>query len=303
MPQSYQWAVQAYRTIDELRKNYTQFSLVVSRKAMDEVAAEATAWMRANAPWRDRPDDIKAKQAPSQYEKTHHARQELEAVAVDNPENVKALSEFQARLGAAKKIDTARLKAENERLRRQHIENLRAQEEEYFTKHGESLDTISHSRTKEQASYQKLKILPPEQSAALAYQQNNQPNIIPIGSLVLRYRNPKDLTYAIWLEVGMGGRYSIIAPAIAYWYPKTVGKVKQMLNLVQYRNLSITEQETDILQRLAFPESYFAQASARNARGRSVPEYRPYGTPERLTKRSANKRTYRKHGRVTYSDY
>lgn len=74
MPQSYQWAVQAYRTIGELRDNYTNFSLVVSRNAMDEIASEATAWMRANAPWRDRPDDIKAKQAPSQYEKTHHAK-------------------------------------------------------------------------------------------------------------------------------------------------------------------------------------------------------------------------------------
>lgn len=302
MPQSYQWAVQAYRTIGELRDNYTNFSLVVSRNAMDEIASEATAWMRANAPWRDRPDDIKAKQAPSQYEKTHHARQELEAVAVDNPENAKALSEFQAGLGAAKKIDTARLKAENERLRRQHIENLRAQEEEYFAKHGRSLDTISHSRTKEQASYQKLKSLPPSQSVAFAYQQNNRPNIIPIGSLVLRYKNPKDLTYAIWLEVGMGGRYSIIAPAIAYWYPKTVGKVKQMLNLVQYRHLSIASQEASMLERLAFPESSFASYAARETAAEGVP-YQPYGTEKRLTKRSANKRTYRKHGRVTYSDY
>lgn len=54
---------------------------------------------------------------------------------------------------------------------------------------------------------------------------------IPIIRIQMGHGTSVANTYGLWLEVGFGGRYSIIAPAVSYWGAKTMNTVQRIINL------------------------------------------------------------------------
>jgi hypothetical protein len=69
----------------------------------------------------------------------------------------------------------------------------------------------------------------------------------------LTFTHNPDLAYAIWLEIGMGGRFSIIAPAIDHWGPILLRQVTNIANLAG-RGTSVTVGDIDT--RTNFDKTY-----------------------------------------------
>lgn len=50
----FQWKIEPYQYLADMRDAYTAAIFLSSRKAADEVAEEATRWMKETAPWEDK---------------------------------------------------------------------------------------------------------------------------------------------------------------------------------------------------------------------------------------------------------
>lgn len=72
------WNVQPYQYLSELRYNYIRAAAATTRKEAKALAREAEAWMKENAPWKDRPSNPKTGFVGGQARKGLRAR-------VDNP--------------------------------------------------------------------------------------------------------------------------------------------------------------------------------------------------------------------------
>lgn len=55
-----------------------------------------------------------------------------------------------------------------------------------------------------------------------------------ISTLLIHHGTTRTVPYAVWLEVGMNGRYSIIKPTIDHWGPKIMKGLQAMINLGRF---------------------------------------------------------------------
>lgn len=220
----FQWNVQPYQFLQELRAEYTTTTMVVARGAAEQVAAEATQWMKDNAPWTDR---------------TGQARAGLQAFVRANRDESATYSalESEARNKDALLLDelNAIIRERRERARTRVV----------------TLKTIGNvagarqlqKNIRNQRQYRNLRTVPVGRSAVRALQTQWRGTRAPLVDVVFRHR--PGLRYAIWLEIANQGRYAIISRAIDYWGPRIMNRIRSLHNLVQYRDkISLSDIQT-----------------------------------------------------------
>lgn len=216
----FQWNVQPYQRLSELREEYTQVMIAGTNRMLNQLAPEIEAWMKKEARWQDR---------------THAARDSLQArvVAYNNED-----AEYRSGLRDAARQDASLLRQLNEGRRR----GITYGTTTYTSKRtGETITTIdknSANRTPSQSALIPLKRLPSKLSAVSAFKANQLPNKVLIGEIRLGYGdNPRAVPHAIWLEIANQGRYAIISRATEYWGSKLHGRLRQVAKLKQFEGL------------------------------------------------------------------
>lgn len=282
---------------------------------MEQVSKEAEKWMKENAQWRDRVPGTKKDNpkgtkgyAKNKYDRTHHARQGLTVTITSKRQDE---LDFASGLGEAESKDLILLGKINAQRKKDWLAEQEILANKIAAKAGKkksesSGPTSLTKRTKTDFQDMMFNKVPANLSNVKAYEKEFERTRIPIATL--RFRQDPRISYSVWLEVAMGGRFSIIAPAVAYWYPKTQQRVKNNLNLIQYRNASF---RSDVLGNIArvdeslFDEQGSFAEAVRTYEGTSWKgegkKYLPFDE-RRKTRRSANQRTYDIHGRPVY-DY
>lgn len=224
------WDVEPYRTLTEMRENYTRALYLAGRNVARKIADEAEAWMKENAPWQDRP-----RKKRKRWENPG-ARAGLRVWVGDEPRTRKGRREAQL-----------------------YRESLDLRDEQ-------SLQMINELRLSR--GQQPRKTLPGQFSAVRAEKLKAR-NLPPIVRLEFTHR--QDLRYAIWLEVGMGGRFSIIAPAIDRYGPKLMRDLQSIANLPLGVSMDKIEQSDYKVNYMndAEMESWSEDVARRRAEGRS----------------------------------
>lgn len=311
---SFRWQVDPYRTISELQDNYTEFMVFAWRKDVEEIAPAAEAWMKANAPWTDRTPTEKKKDR-SKYAQTHHARAGLKVrIIYDRGDELR----YQEGMIEAARHDTRLLRQLNKELRNQEAMQREALNTQYAEVERRKLMDERNRRERTQdtslvglknrsiattnrGKSKEYKMVPEHLSAVSAFKKGFEKTRVPIATL--HFHGDNELSYFIWLEVGMGGRYSIIGPALAYWGNFVTTKLKRNANLRQYRDGIISKALAS--QRFKKVRGGFTYESVYERTVRSYTDsgmdYNPFDD-RRRTRRSENQRGYKKRGRTVESD-
>lgn len=290
--QSFEWDVQPYQFLYQLRAQYTQAVLQATRNSAAALAVEATSWMKQHAPWQDR---------------TEAARKGLRAYVVDRPEEGAAYEEGRA---AAKNIDDLLL---DELVLQTRERREAAQRRLGVLQRGQagfSQEMVRRNRrTKEIVKRYTLEYpeVPPQPKAAsrLKYnlrtqRQYRRPRSVPKGRsavaqfekewkgqvsqlVEVKFKHNTKLSYPIWLEIANQGRYAIIAKAVGHFSPVMMAKIKQIANLKQFRDkLAIAPQRT---------QAEIYQEFVREEEWEKGKPYEPW-SKERQQRRKARRMTY-----------
>lgn len=209
---------------NELEKAYLDVVIMGTRGSAEKRAVEATAWMKENAPWKDRSPEERQRQDGYAHK---GAREYLKCEVVTD------------------KVEEAANEALKSQAKRQDRKALSA------------------LNIKRKAAGQiKMSRLPKSQSALGAVEKEIAATRIPLVDL--KFSQTSRLRYTIWLEIGMGGRFSIIAPAISHWGKKLMNDVKRIANLQQF---SITMGESTMPQ-ISVASPFTPAKAAQRARNR-----------------------------------
>lgn len=234
----FQWSVQPYRWLYELREEYTRSVTLASRTKAYEYAEKAEEWMKQNAPWKDRTMGERMR-AGADY--LPGARAGLR-VRVDNKQEE---NEYKTGMAAAIKEDKQQLKKLNATRERQR--NILAsyqrgrQEEGLITRAAYEREISKYDKT-----FARLKSLPKNQSAVVAFEKATRSNRLPV--VYLKFSHHPRVTYAVWLEIANGGRYAIVGPATEYWGNKFMNEIRSLVNLKQYRDRVVLGEVTSASQ-------------------------------------------------------
>jgi hypothetical protein len=297
------WNVQPYRYLYELRAEYTQSVTQATKNSAAIMAKEAEAWMKQNAPWKDRPDD------PESGFKGGAARRGLKAYVVGSREEAGLKRIYQQNARAIDKMELQRMNAERKEKREKTGRRVNAllnstraddidayywQKENEYRAQGRTMnyrktmrlmrefydkpeETDRRNRAEgrklarkldKQKQYKRRRAVPVGQSATKLFEKKWEGMRQPIVDV--RFSHDEDLSYAIWLEIANGGRYNIIARATNHWAPKFFAKVKQISTLKQFRNKLAIRPEP------ASPETRFAQHVIDMNTGNAKYKERPY---------------------------
>lgn len=278
MPNQF-WNVQPYRWMSELDANYTKGVLIVTRKAAKETAKEMEQWMKANAPWRDRSEEERERRGV----KTPHARESLTAFVVYDPEDVK-FEKSEIAEAMNRDFDVIAELNENQKLKREKAYNrvriLRSEGQR-----GAANRLKRNISTQRQYQYYNRKNLPKKYSHVATIEKWLKGQVAPFVEIHIQY--DRDVTYARWLELAHGGRFSIIGRTMQQFFPKFMARVRSNMNLVQFR-------DTWQLDEPVSPEERFAEhvRMANNyLRGEGRPDYRPW-SPEMKQEKTRRRGEY-----------
>lgn len=253
---AFQWNVQPYRWLSELRTEYTQTVMAATHKRAETIAAEATQWMQDNAPWQDR---------------TGRARAGLRAFVIRNQEENKT---YQRLLVEARNQDAMLLDEINQGIR-QHREDAYQRIVSLRSVGDRAGARRLRRNIRSQVQYQRRTSVPVGRSAVRAFEREWRGMRAPL--VQVRFTHNQNLRYVIWLEIANQGRFAIISRAIDYWSPKLMGEIRKIANLKQYRDRIVAsggsvQADNRVLQENISPEEKFAQ----HMRGWEEFEGRPY---------------------------
>lgn len=238
----FQWSVQPYRWLYELREEYTRSVALASRSKAYEYAAKAEAWMKQNAPWKDRTLGERLRWQQAATERAKKSGSTLGAdiylpgaraglrVRVDNKQEE---SEYKTGMAAAVKEDKNQLRILNEtRLRQRNI--LASYSKERVTQGLITQEAYETDIAKYNKTFARLSALPKNKSAVVAFEKATRSNRLPV--VYLKFSHHPRVTYAVWLEIANGGRFAIVGPATEYWGNKFLNEIRSLVNLKQYRD-------------------------------------------------------------------
>lgn len=235
---SFQWNVQPYALLSEMRAQYTQVLMSGTSRMINQLAPEIESWMKQNAPWQDRTGAARG---------SLQARVVQETGMVENPE-------YQRELEIATQKDIEELAKINLQRRkaitwggRQPLSNIPKEQ--------------SHVSAF-QAAFSHLEMIAAKPAL--------------IGSIRLGYGDDsvnlkkQGIAYVLWLEVANQGRYGIISRALAYWGAKLHSRLRQVVHLVQFEEVGLT------LGDVVTPEQQFQQHIAKMERFGRAGSYKPF---------------------------
>lgn len=227
---SFEWKVQPYQFIGDAQRAYTSAIMLTSRKAGYEIAREAKAWMQDNAPWTDRDIVRKIRDGKGNIvgERILYpagtARRSLHVSRMKDPKT----KQYEADMAAARNEDALLLDEVRQWIR---INKKKAISE--ANKMGGAAGARRKAEINKMRRFQPKLYKNESKVEALKKQQAGYKS--PLVSL--RFHYYKGPPYAIWLEIGMQGRYGIISRAIDYWSPKLMAKIRSLSNLKQYEGM------------------------------------------------------------------
>lgn len=279
------WNVQPYRWLNELRSNYTEYVMYTSRKTADEVAIEATQWMRDNAPWRDR--DITRGRGKNKVVvvKAGTARRLLKAEVLVSEEEKLA---YDQGLDAARKQESKLLAKMNKERQQASYEERKINEQRVAQKFGLKIEhntPTSTGRTATEIKALLLKRVPSHLSPITAFKKQFEKD----RSFVASIRFSGTAQHQIWLEIAHQGRYSIIGRAVQHWKPKLTNRLRSTLNLKQFRGKGEIPASAYLTEQERFAETVRGWEFVNPGR-----TYEPWSPPVKTTK--AGRRTYRRKG-------
>jgi hypothetical protein len=254
----FEWDVQPYQFMSELRRNYTQAVRMATQNHAQILAKEATQWMRNNAPWKD--TDITSGRGPDKrvIYPAGTARKGLFVRVIQSKEDIRGYREGLERaqkLDALTKRDIRAEVGERREAARRRLSRLEHGEKEDIipgvvrNERGELVqgevfypavapDPRKASRLrinlKRQAQYRVPRSIPRGRSNVAAFQQEWKGKREPL--VQVKFSHNRDLYYAIWLEIANQGRFGIISRALHHFAPKMFNEIKKISTLVQYRN-------------------------------------------------------------------
>lgn len=199
----FQWNVDPKMWRYEMRETYRHAVFRTGSKVAAQRLPEATAWMRENAPWKDRTPEQRAKRGYT----GKNARQSLKAVTEEE-----FFSTPESRKEEAGRVRTARM-----------------QDERTF----DNINALRRERGKQ--PYESVDRLP----ASIRSKVAQKPKTGPV--LTVYFRHGKFLRYTLWLEVANQGRYSIIVPAIRHWGRIFMMDMQRLINLKHVKGQSAGE--------------------------------------------------------------
>jgi hypothetical protein len=267
----FEWDVQPYAFLNELRAAYTQTVMLATQKRAETISAQATQWMKQNAPWTDQ---------------TGSARKGLFAKIVGEEEQRELYDTgMKEAVERDKEILRERQEAARERRGPLLAQKTRARlGTKERTEDGRVIlpyvppDPVEFRRLKKkltQRQYQKPTRVPKRRSAVAQFEREWRGAREPL--VEVKFSHDRDLTYPIWLEIANQGRFAIIARAVQYWGKILMGEVKKISTLKQYRDKIIMS--TPPTQQEMFAET------ARQETIRKNREYEPW-SPERQARRA-----------------
>lgn len=228
----FQWSVQPYRFLYELRDRYTQTVIAAGRKKAYEHAEQAEEWMKQHAPWTDRTEEEREQEALKDPHRVPYPLGARAGLRVRVIEVEGESTAFKKGMDAAKKADRLALGQVNAtRKNTLHDIGIRTRS---AVKSGEiSRQQGSEIYTAAKAKYARLTRLPASRSAVSQFQKQFFSQRTPI--LAIRFSHHPRVWYAIWLEIAKGGRWGIISKAQEHWGKKFFAEVRRIANLKQYR--------------------------------------------------------------------
>jgi hypothetical protein len=241
----FQWSVEPYRWLYELREEYTRSVTLASRSKAYEYAEKAEAWMKQNAPWKDRTLGERMRKG---VDYLPGARAGLR-VRVDNKQEE---SEYKTGMAAAIKEDKRQLKILNATSERQR-NILASYDKERLTQGLITQGQYQANIAKYDRTFARRDALPKNKSAVVAFEKATRSNRLPV--VYLKFSHHPRVTYAVWLEIAKGGRYAIVGPATEYWGQKFLNEINSLVQLKQYRDRivlgEITSAQQDSAERFA----------------------------------------------------
>lgn len=193
------WNVHPYEFLYQAREAYTQAVVKATRGSAEAIAKEATVWMKENAPWTDRPDRPADVENDIPAFRGGAARRGLRAYVVKNKDE-----EIANEVGRTQ-------------AKRADVKGL-----------------ANINQVRKSVGQMRMNKLPKNMSASTAFEKKLRSTRTALVDF--RFTHNQKLRYPIYLEIANGGRYSIIAPALAYWTPIIMARIKSLANLVQYRS-------------------------------------------------------------------
>lgn len=278
---SFEWNVQPYRWVSELRETYTTAVIVATRYDARNIAPEIESWMKQNAPWKDR--DIYKWVGEGE-----NRRKVLRFAAGNARKNLRA----EVLVGEQEEDEYRRGYAAAAAADRKLLKELNAQRRKGITEIAQGDTTkrlrggVSLPRTEGEFKALMLSKVPKSKSAVVAFQAawKARPGDL-IVQIRMRHGSRTHVPYAIWLEVANQGRYGIISRAVAYWGSKFMSRLRSTINLIQFRHISLGE--------VVSPEQQFQAHMEREiAAGEN---YQPF-TPE-VRAEKKRRRGYRNRSR------
>lgn len=237
--------------------------MVGTRNKSAQMAKDATAWMRSNAPWQDI---------------TQRARKGLRAFVI--PADSMQSDTFKDEMARARNADDM-LMDELNTVIRQHrqaaylkVVNLRHQgkmaEAKQFRK-----------KVRKQKQYRTRSRVPVGKSMVSKLNRKKAGFLTPLVDV--KFTHNARLPNVVWLEIAHGGRYGIISKAIEYWSPKFMTEVKRIANLKQYRDQLVLGEVSTQTAEEAFERHVAAQTLDRSFDDRSP--YQPWSRERRIRRK------------------
>lgn len=235
--------------------------------------------MKANAPWRDRSEEERERRGV----KTPHARESLTAFVVYDPEDVK-FEKSEIAEAMNRDFDVIAELNENQKLKREKAYNrvriLRSEGQR-----GAANRLKRNISKQRQYQYYNRKNLPKSYSHVAAIEKWLKGQVAPFVEIHIQY--DRDITYARWLELAHGGRFSIIGRTMQQFWPKFLSRIRSNMNLVQYRDTwSFTE---PLSEEEKFAEHVRLENNYRSQEG--MPAYRPW-SPETRQEKATRRAKY-----------
>lgn len=201
----FQWNVQPFEKLSELRETYTQALISTTRYMAEGIAPEAEQWMKQTAPWKD-VDIWRGRGANKRIVfPAGNARKHLRVDVVTNPSDEQLYAEG---FTAANRREQSLLKKIN----------------------------TERSKKKQIA----LKKVPTKKSPIAAFQKRFKVEKAFIVQLRFRHGPTNRVPYALWLEIANQGRYGIISKAIDYWSSRLMNDIRSMVNLKQFQKTDLS---------------------------------------------------------------
>lgn len=305
---SFKWDVQPYRWLYELRDAYTRGVAFTTKKGAEEMAAEATAWMKSNAPWKD---------------DTGVARDSLLAFVEEGPQMATVMAPDPVGFAKAKSMDAQLLSQLNTERQAEALSRSMATAERTIEKFNLSGEEAREMRERVRGTRViPMASVPAEHSHVAAFRRAEasrasqaQAQSSFLVKIIFTYNlSQEDYPYIIWLEIANGGRFSILGPAYAYWSKKWLIRLKRIANLKNFQGTFDVPSAPEMLTNAAGVFARHAEQGRRDASGnlKSDLAYEPfssavhrekqYGRKYRRSKAKARatgvkrKRTSRKQG-------